>query len=73
MKITLKEDTKTLDEVVVVGYGVQKKANLSGSVASVDKEQLQNRPIQNVSSGFAGFDAGCNHYRYERCSGYGQW
>ena len=33
LKITLKEDTKTLDEVVVVGYGVQKKANLSGSVA----------------------------------------
>lgn len=58
MKITLKEDTKTLDEVVVVGYGVQKKANLSGSVASVDKEQLQNRPIQNVSSGLQGLMPG---------------
>lgn len=58
LKITLKEDTKTLDEVVVVGYGVQKKANLSGSVASVDKEQLQNRPIQNVSSGLQGLMPG---------------
>lgn len=58
LKITLKEDTKALDEVVVVGYGVQKKANLSGSVASVDKEQLQNRPIQNVSSGLQGLMPG---------------
>ena len=44
--------------MVVVGYGVQKKANLSGSVASVDKEQLQNRPIQNVSSGLQGLMPG---------------
>ena len=49
LKVVLKEDTETLEEVVVVGYGTQKKANLSGSVSSVDSEQLQNRPIQNVS------------------------
>lgn len=58
MKIYLTEDAETLDEVVVVGYGVQKKANLSGSVASVDKEQIQNRPIQNVSSGLQGLMPG---------------
>ena len=58
MKVVLKEDTKALEEVVVVGYGIQKKANLSGSVAQVDKEQLQNRPIQNVSSGLQGLMPG---------------
>ena len=35
LKIIMEEDSKTLDEVVVVGYGTQKKANLSGSVAMV--------------------------------------
>lgn len=58
MKVVMKEDSKTLEEVVVVGYGTQKKANLSGSVASVDSEQLQNRPIQNVSSGLQGLMPG---------------
>ena len=58
VKIRLKEDTEVLSEVVVVGYGTQKKANLSGSVASVDSEQLQNRPIQNVSSGLQGLMPG---------------
>ena len=43
---------------MVVGYGTQKKANLSGSVSSVDSEQLQNRPIQNVSSGLQGLMPG---------------
>lgn len=58
LKVVLKEDTETLEEVVVVGYGTQKKANLSGSVSSVDSEQLQNRPIQNVSSGLQGLMPG---------------
>lgn len=58
VRIRLQEDSETLNEVVVVGYGVQKKANLSGSVSSVDSEQLQNRPIQNVSSGLQGLMPG---------------
>lgn len=58
LKVVLKEDTETLEEVVVIGYGTQKKANLSGSVSSVDSEQLQNRPIQNVSSGLQGLMPG---------------
>lgn len=58
LKVVLKEDTETLEEVVVVGYGTQKKANLSGSVSSVNSEQLQNRPIQNVSSGLQGLMPG---------------
>lgn len=43
---------------MVVGYGTQKKANLSGSVAMVDSKELENRPIQNVSSGLQGLMPG---------------
>lgn len=58
LNVILKEDSKTLSEVVVVGYGTQKKANLSGSVAMVDCKELENRPIQNVSSGLQGLMPG---------------
>lgn len=58
LNVILKEDSKTLNEVVVVGYGTQKKANLSGSVAMVDSKELENRPIQNVSSGLQGLMPG---------------
>lgn len=53
-KITLQPDDKSLNEVVVVGYGTQKKANLSGAVAQLDGKTLENRPIANVSSGLQG-------------------
>jgi len=57
--ITLTEDRKTLDEVVVVGYGVQKKVNLTGSVSAVNmNEMIQGRPITNVSKGLAGLVPG---------------
>lgn len=58
LNVILKEDSKTQSEVVVVGYGTQKKANLSGSVAMVDSKELENRPIQNVSSGLQGLMPG---------------
>lgn len=54
LTIVLKEDTKVLDEVVVVGYGTQKKANLSGAVAAVDGKVLQDRPITNIGQGLQG-------------------
>ncbi len=43
-----------LDEVVVVGYGTQKKVNLSGAVANVDGKVLENRPITNIGQGLQG-------------------
>lgn len=53
--IILQEDTKALDEVVVVGYGVQKKANLTGAVATVKYGlELENRPITNASQALSG-------------------
>lgn len=59
LTIKLKEDTKLIDEVVVVGYASQKKVNLSGSVSSVDMSGIsEKRPITNLSSGLAGMAAG---------------
>lgn len=59
VNIKMVEDTKTLEEVVVVGYGVQKKVNLTGSVSSVDfEEQAKSRPVTNVSNALAGMSAG---------------
>lgn len=52
--IDLNEDENTLSEAVVVGYGTQKKANLTGSVATMDAKQLEERPIQNVQQGLQG-------------------
>lgn len=54
MDVTLREDTQFLDEVVVVGYGTQKKVNLTGSVSMVDSDEISARPISSVSSGLQG-------------------
>lgn len=57
--VLLVEDSQALDEVVVVGYGTQKKVNLSGSVSSVNVSELtESRPITNVSQALAGLAAG---------------
>ena len=58
MKVTLHEDTETLDEVVVVGYGVQKKSDVTGSVTSVPKERLSKLPVTNVLQAIQGATAG---------------
>ena len=52
--ITLTSDTQYLDEVVVVGYGTQKKVNLTGSVSMVTSEDMASRPLSNMSSGLQG-------------------
>lgn len=58
ISITLKEDTKTLEEVVVVGYGTQKKVNLTGAVESVGAETLENRPIRSATDALQGAVSG---------------
>lgn len=52
--IVLSPDVRLLDEVVVVGYGTQKKANLTGSVAQFDSKEIENKPVTNVTQLFAG-------------------
>lgn len=54
LRITLKEDSETLEEVVVVGYGTQKKVNLTGAVSQVTSKVLENRPITNLGQGLQG-------------------
>ena len=54
MDVTLREDTQFLYEVVVVGYGTQKKVNLTGSVSMVGSDEISARPISSVSSGLQG-------------------
>ena len=57
-KITIHEDTQSLDEVVVVGYGTQTKVNLTGAVSTIGKDELINRPVTNVSSALQGLTPG---------------
>lgn len=60
IKIVLKEDSEALDEVVVIGYGVQKKADLSGAIATVPTKVLENRPVLNVGQALQGSVANMN-------------
>lgn len=61
LSLTMKETANALDEVVVVGYGQQKKVNLTGSVASVNMDKISDtRPITNVSQALAGLASGVN-------------
>jgi TonB-linked SusC/RagA family outer membrane protein len=61
--VTLAEDVATLDEVVVVGYGTQKKVNLSGAVAQVGGEALMNRPVANATGALQGVLPGVTVFR----------
>lgn len=54
INVTLEEDSKKLDEVVVVGYATVKKANLTGAVSAVDSKVLEDRPIVNLGQGLQG-------------------
>lgn len=60
LHITMQEDSKQLDEVVVVGYGSQKKVNVTGSVSMVNADVLESRPVQNVSQALQGVIPGLN-------------
>ena len=54
LTVNLVEDTQKLEEVIVVGYGTQKKVNMTGAVAQIDSKALENRPVQNVSTALQG-------------------
>lgn len=54
LNITLEEDSKALDEVVVVGYGTQKKVNLTGAITAIKTSELENIPVSNLSNTLAG-------------------
>ena len=54
LNVTLAEDAIGLDEVVAVGYGTQKKSNLTSSIAKIDNQSFKERPITTMSEAFAG-------------------
>lgn len=58
INIVLKEDLMKLEEVVVVGYGTQKKVNLTGAVSSVTAEELANKPVTSTAQALAGLAPG---------------
>lgn len=58
LNVILTEDTQALDEVVVVGYGTQKKVNLTGSVATINSEDISGIPSSNLSNALSGRLAG---------------
>ncbi|MEM9673183.1 MAG: TonB-dependent receptor plug domain-containing protein, partial [Bacteroidota bacterium] len=54
INITMTEDVQALEEIVVIGYGTQKRSDLTGAVGSVDVEQLQERPVVSLNQSLAG-------------------
>ena len=60
VNVTMDEDTEMLEEVVVVGYGTQKKVNVTGAVSTVSSKDLESRPVQNVSQALQGVVPGLN-------------
>lgn len=65
-QVTLHEDNAMLDEVVVVGYGVQKKSDVTGALTSVGAEELSNRPVSNAFEALQGKAAGVDITTSER-------
>lgn len=65
-QVTLQEDNAMLDEVVVVGYGVQKKSDVTGALVSVGAEQLTSRPVNNAFEALQGKAAGVDITTNER-------
>ena len=58
--VTLEEDNQMLDEVVVVGFGTQRRANLTEAVATVDTKALKSRPVTNLGQSLQGTVPGLN-------------
>ena len=58
MRVVMKEDSQMLDELVVVGYGVQKKSSMTGAVSQVKSEDMQARTITNAAQALQGKTAG---------------
>lgn len=58
LNVVLQEDSRLVDEIVVVGYGTQKKINMTGSVSSISNKDIAARPITSVKSGIQGLVPG---------------
>jgi TonB-linked SusC/RagA family outer membrane protein len=54
INVSLETDNASLDEIIIVGYGTQKKGNLTGAISTIDAEVLENRPVSNVMQAIQG-------------------
>ncbi len=70
INITMQEDTQNIDEVVVVGYGVQKKETVTGSVSTLKGDDLVKSPVANLSNAIAGKMSGVVTYQRSGEPGY---
>ena len=66
VKVTLQEDRQLLDEVVVVGYGVQKKSDVTGALAHIDSKELTAMPVSDALQAMQGKAAGVDITTNER-------
>ena len=66
LKITLKTDSKTLNEVVVVGYGTQKKTNITGAVSVVKADELPKAATASIGTMLRGRSSGYEHH-FQQC------
>ena len=66
VKITLREDTQMIDEVVVVGYGVQKKSDVTGAMVRIGSDEIKAMPVQNALQAMQGKTAGVDITSNER-------
>ncbi|MGN7885477.1 SusC/RagA family TonB-linked outer membrane protein [Dyadobacter endophyticus] len=60
LDVTLNSQSSNLEEVVVVGFGTQKKVNLTGAVATLDAKAIENRPVRNATQALQGLVTGLN-------------
>lgn len=60
INVTLKEDSKLLEEVVVIGFQSQKKVNLTAAVSNIDSKTFENRPVSNIGQALIGASPGLN-------------
>jgi TonB-linked SusC/RagA family outer membrane protein len=71
--VALFEDTRVIDEVVVIGYGIQKKATLTGSISSVSGSVTANKPATNLLNALQGTVSGMTFSREQGAPGYENW
>ena len=69
-KIMMKEDNELLDEVVVVGYGVQKKRDVTTAIASIRASDLKGQPVTSMAEAIGWQNAGCTSFTIYRCTGF---
>ena len=58
MKVLMQEDSKVLDDVVVVGYGVQRKSSVTGAISQVKAEDMEHRTITDANQALQGKTSG---------------